>query len=197
MSDLCASKASACRPMSAKFLADANFDLVILAAAKRREPALDFQTAQAAGLAGEVIRREEEVMGQVKTQVTLRNAREVVLARLGHLASEQVHSYTVEALVDTGATRLTIPAFVADQLGMIRLGHTDAEYADGRGEEVETTEGVLVEILGRTVIRDAMVLGTQVLIGVTVLEDLDLLVDCKRQRVIPPPHRPDQPVFRV
>jgi len=31
--------------MSAKFLADANFDLVILAAAKRREPGLDFQTA--------------------------------------------------------------------------------------------------------------------------------------------------------
>jgi hypothetical protein len=38
--------------MRVKFLADANFDLVILAAAKRREPALDFQTAQAAGLAG-------------------------------------------------------------------------------------------------------------------------------------------------
>jgi hypothetical protein len=44
--------------MSAKFLADANFDLVMLAAAKLREPALDFQTAQAAALAGEVIRRE-------------------------------------------------------------------------------------------------------------------------------------------
>jgi len=38
--------------MNAKFLADANFDLVILAAAKRREPVLDFQTPQAAGLAG-------------------------------------------------------------------------------------------------------------------------------------------------
>lgn len=52
MSDWFASKTSAYRPMSAKFLADANFDLVILAAAKRREPALDFQIAQAAGLAG-------------------------------------------------------------------------------------------------------------------------------------------------
>jgi hypothetical protein len=37
--------------MRAKFLADANFDLVILAAAKRREPVLDFQTAQEASLA--------------------------------------------------------------------------------------------------------------------------------------------------
>lgn len=38
--------------MSVRFLADANFDLVILAAAKRREPALDFQTAPGVGLAG-------------------------------------------------------------------------------------------------------------------------------------------------
>ncbi len=129
-------------------------------------------------------------MGQVKIQVTLRNAREVVMARLGHLPTEQVHTYTAEALVDTGATRLTVPTFVADQLGIIRLGHTDAEYADGRIEEVDTTEGIQIEMLGRTAIRDAMVLGKHVLIGVTVLEDLDLLVDCKRQRVMPPPDRP-------
>ena len=114
-------------------------------------------------------------MGQVKIQVTLRNAREVVMARLGHLPSEQVRIYTTEALVDTGATRLTVPSFVADQLGLIRLGHTDAEYADGRVEEVDTTEGIQIEMLGRTAIRDAMVLGKHVLIGVTVLEDLDLL----------------------
>jgi hypothetical protein len=37
--------------MRASFLADANFDLVILSAVKRREPAFDFQTGQEAGLA--------------------------------------------------------------------------------------------------------------------------------------------------
>jgi hypothetical protein len=38
--------------MRAKFLADANFDLVILVAAKRRELAFDYQTALEAGLTG-------------------------------------------------------------------------------------------------------------------------------------------------
>ena len=38
--------------MRANFLADANFDLVILSAVKRREPDFDFQTAHEAGLAG-------------------------------------------------------------------------------------------------------------------------------------------------
>jgi hypothetical protein len=45
MSDLFASKAGMFRPMRAKFLADANFDLVILVAAKRRELTFDYQTA--------------------------------------------------------------------------------------------------------------------------------------------------------
>ena len=118
------------------------------------------------------------------------------LALQGSVTTALDQQLNVYAVVD-GQQRLTVPSFVADQLGIIRLGHTDADYADGRVEEVDTTEGIQIEMLGRTVIRDAMVLGKQVLIGVTVLEDLDLLVDCKRQRVMPPPDRPDQPVFRV
>jgi hypothetical protein len=41
-------------------------------------------------------------VGQVTALVTLRNAREVVLASLGHLAPERIHTYTAEALIDTG-----------------------------------------------------------------------------------------------
>ena len=99
-------------------------------------------------------------MGQVEVQVTLRNAREIVMARLGHLPPEHVRAYTTEALVDTGATRLTVPAFVADQLGIIRLGHTDAEYADGRVEEVDTTEGIQIEMLGRTAVSPCLKIST-------------------------------------
>jgi hypothetical protein len=54
-----------------------------------------------------------------------------------------------------------------------------------------------VEILGRMTVEDALVLGDQILLGVTVLEKLDLLVDCSRQLLIPNPAHPDQPVFRV
>jgi len=49
MSDLFASEASTFRLMRAKFLADANFDLVILVAAKRREPTFDYQTVRTLG----------------------------------------------------------------------------------------------------------------------------------------------------
>ena len=53
MSDLRASEASACRLHEREAWADANFDLVILAACQSAvNPFLDFQTAQAAALAG-------------------------------------------------------------------------------------------------------------------------------------------------
>jgi hypothetical protein len=42
-----------------------------------------------------------------------------------------------------------------------------------------------------------LVLGSEVLIGQTVLETLDLLVDCTNLRVVPNPDHPDQPVVRI
>ena len=136
-------------------------------------------------------------MGQVKIEITLRNARDVVMARLGHLPPEQVHTYTTQGLIDTGATRSVLPPFVAERLSLIRLSRTEARYANGLLEEVEVTEPFLVDILGREASDDAMVLGEDVLLGVTILEKLDLLVDCTRQRLIPNPAHPDQPVFRI
>ena len=44
---------------------------------------------------------------------------------------------------------------------------------------------------------DAMIMGTHVLLGVTVLEKLDLVVDTLRGRLIPNAGTIDQPVFRV
>jgi predicted aspartyl protease len=136
-------------------------------------------------------------VGQVKIEITLRNARHVVMARLGHLPPEQVHTYTTQGLFDTGATRSVLPPFVAERLGLIRLSRTEARYANGLLEEVDVTEPFLVEILGRETSDDAMVLGEDVLLGVTILEKLDLLVDCMRQRLMPNPAHPDQPFFRV
>jgi hypothetical protein len=55
----------------------------------------------------------------------------------------------------------------------------------------------VIDILGRDTSDEAMVLGDNVLIGQTILEKLDLLVDCANQRVLPNPAHPDQPVLHV
>lgn len=136
-------------------------------------------------------------MGQVHAHVILTNHREAVMAQFGQLDPNQVHRYETEALIDTGAVRSTIPTAVADRLGLFRIEHTDAKYADGRVEEVDVTEAITIEILGRKAVTTAMVLGEQILLGVMVLEDLDLMVDCHRQRLVPYQGTSDQPVFRV
>ena len=136
-------------------------------------------------------------MGEVRTIVRLTNATDQVLARRGELAADEVHTYTADALVDTGAVRTVLPPHVADQLGLAIRGQRMVELTDGRKENVGVTEAVEIDINGRNTIEDALVLGDEVIIGQTVLETLDLLVDCKNIRLVSNPAHPDQPVVKI
>ncbi len=136
-------------------------------------------------------------MGEIRVRVKLTNAVDEALVRRGQLAADQVRLYETEAVIDTGAVRCALPSFVADQLGLDRVARYVAQYADGRLEEVDLTEGFVLEVLGRRTTEEALVLGDEVLIGQTALEKLDLLADCQRQRLVPNPAHPDQPVSKV
>ena len=136
-------------------------------------------------------------MGEVKTRVTLTNAVDEGMAHRGKLDSEEVRTQTVEAMVDTGAVNSVLPPSLADRLGLRRKSHQMVEYADGRREEVDVTDGVLIEILGRSVYEECLILGDEVLIGQTVLEKTDLHVDCRSRRLVPNPAHPYQPVVKV
>ncbi|MCP4701507.1 MAG: clan AA aspartic protease, partial [Gammaproteobacteria bacterium] len=53
------------------------------------------------------------------------------------------------------------------------------------------------ELEGRDTLEEALIIGDEVLIGQTVLEKLDLLVDCQNRKVLPNPAHPDQPVSKI
>jgi clan AA aspartic protease len=136
-------------------------------------------------------------MGEVRAKITLRNAVDEELARQGKLPQGKIRSCVVDALVDTGSVQTVLPAQVVGKLGLGTRGRHVVEYADGRREAVPVTGGVLVDWEGRDTLEEAVVLGDEVLIGQTVLEKLDLHVDCANQRLIPNPAHPDQPVTKV
>jgi len=136
-------------------------------------------------------------MGAVRVPVKLTNAIDEALISRGLLNPSQLRTYEAEALVDSGAVRTVIPPGVAEQLGLRIRGQQIAKYADGREEAVGLTEPVIIEIQGRETTEAALVVGDEILIGQTVLETLDLLVDCRNQRLIPNPANPDYPVLRV
>jgi predicted aspartyl protease len=137
-------------------------------------------------------------MGQLYAPIVLRNAREYVLARHGYLAADHMHTYeTQHALIDTGALHVVLPSHVAEQLGLWRMGSTEATMANGTLGEGEVTEPLYIEIMHRLTSTHAVVMGITVLIGAIVLEGLDLAVDCKRAQLLPNLGTWDQPVFRV
>ncbi|MEG5063293.1 clan AA aspartic protease [Microcoleus sp. B3-A4] len=135
--------------------------------------------------------------GAVRVKVKLTNALDEELVKRGLLNPNQLRVYEAEALIDTGAVRTAIPVEVCEHLGLRIRSQEIAKYADGRQETVGLTGPIIIEREGRETIEAAMVLGDMVLIGQTVLETLDLLVDCKNQRLIPNPENPERPVLRV
>lgn len=136
-------------------------------------------------------------MGEVRIKVKLANSYDESRRQRGEIGKDEVRRYEADALIDTGAVSSVIPANVMKILGLLPRGERVAEYADGRKDRVEVTEPIIFEIIGRETEEGAMVLGDQVIIGQTILEVLDLLVDCNNQQVIPNPAHPDQPVVKV
>jgi clan AA aspartic protease len=136
-------------------------------------------------------------VGEVNIRVKLINATDEVNALTRPGRKSKVRSVEVDAVVDTGAVALIIPPFIANQLGLLRFGKQNAQYADGRSEEVDVAGPLFIEVMNRRTTEEALVLGNEVLIGQTVLEKTDLLVDCREQKLVPNPAHPNQPVIKV
>jgi clan AA aspartic protease len=136
-------------------------------------------------------------MGAVVVDVKLTNVVDAALAANGQLADEEVRTLIVSGLVDTGAVSSCLPLDIVEQLGIDLIGERQTSYADDSSETVPVTFPVFSEIEGRQTSDQCLVLGSQVLIGQTILETTDLFVDCTNGRLVPNPDHPDGPVTYV
>jgi clan AA aspartic protease len=139
----------------------------------------------------------DQAMGEVRVEVRLINATDVSLAIAKQLPVDQVRTYAADAMVDTGAVCTVIPQHVVNQLGLPVVGQRVATMADGTRNTVNVVAPIQIEILGRSTFEEALVLGDEVLIGQTVLEKTDLLVDCANAKIVPNPAHPDQPITKL
>jgi clan AA aspartic protease len=136
-------------------------------------------------------------LGAVRVKVKLTNAIDEALVSRGMLNPNMLRVYETEALVDTGAVRTVLPMSIVQQLGLRIRGQQIAQYANGSEESIGVTEPVIIELVGRETTQATLVTGNIVLLGKTVIETLDLLVDCRNQRLIPNPEHPNYPVMRI
>jgi predicted aspartyl protease len=136
-------------------------------------------------------------MGKINVEIALANNRDVQLFEAGSLAPEKVRRARLSGLVDTGASHLVLPESVANQLGLPDLGTAPVRYADQRRKRRRVVDQVQVELLGRRGTFKAVVepARTDALIGAIVLEDLDLLPDCRTQTLHP--RDPKQVIYEI
>ena len=141
--------------------------------------------------------KASQLMGEVRTKVLITNVADAHAAKAGRITADQIRFVEADGLVDTDALRSCIPAPLAERLGLDPYEQSIVEYADGRKEAVGLVDGLRFEIMHRRSSDEALVLGDEVLIGQTLLEKMDLLVDCKGRRLIPNPAHPDVAVSKV
>lgn len=113
--------------------------------------------------------------------------------RLANAAKPQLDEIDANALVDSGAIDLCIPQHVVLQLKLDTLEQREVTTADGRKQIVDYVGPIRVEVFGRKAFTGAMVMGDTVLLGAIPVESMDVLVDPRRQQLIPNPENPNIP----
>jgi predicted aspartyl protease len=136
-------------------------------------------------------------VGRFSVNIEVANNDDLALVRRGLLPPEQARRTTIPGVVDSGAAMLVLPQAVVKQLGVSLRKDVNVRYADGRRAQRKETDGVQVQILGREATFNAVVEPRRktALIGAIVLEALDLLVDCHKQRLVP--RDPSGPVYEI
>ena len=124
------------------------------------------------------------------TQIEIANLTDLILAEADVINATEVRRVTVEdALVDTGAPRLSLPKPLVDQLGLTPIGRTKARTANGIVERFVYSP-VEFSILGRkeTIRVTDLPEEMPVLVGHMILELLDLCLDIRKGLIYNPEH---------
>jgi predicted aspartyl protease len=142
---------------------------------------------------------ELETMGRVTTEATIENVKDLWAVECGLRPADSARRVIVDdALVDTGATLLSIPTALIRQLGLSPVG---TKRVRSSSEVVDATmyEAVRLTVLGRTCTMDVLEVpdGVPVLIGQIPLEHLDFVVDLRSRRLIGNPAHGGEHVYEM
>jgi clan AA aspartic protease len=131
-------------------------------------------------------------MGLVYADIELINSDDLALLRRGYLAEDEVKRIKVKALVDSGAYMLAINENLKYQLNLPQLDEQIAELADGSEVKLDIVGPVDVRFENRSTTCRAMVLpgDGEVLLGSIPVEDMDVLIDPKQQKLVVNPETP-------
>ena len=129
---------------------------------------------------------ETQTVGRIIVTAKIECLSDLYMVEKGLLPADQVRSVEVhDALVDTGATSLSMPKRMIDQLGLRPVRTRKARSSAGT-VTLQIYGGVRLTIQGRDCLSDVAEVPDDcpVLIGQVPLELLDWVADCKNHRLI-------------
>ena len=138
-------------------------------------------------------------MGRVTTEAAIENMEDLWAIKRGLLPADQARRVTIsDALVDTGATLLSLPTRIIQQLGLARTVSKRVPSRIGLGEAY-LYEAVRLTIQGRPCTMDVMEVPDTVpaLIGDLSLTHLDLVVDLRSRTLIGNPAHGGEHVYEL
>ena len=138
-------------------------------------------------------------MGLVYAEIKLINSDDIALNRRGYLKKEEIREMQVTAMVDNGATMLAINENIKNQLGLVAIYKQSAQLADGTFLDLEVVGPVEVRFENRISTCNAMVLpgDSEILLGAIPMEEMDVLIHPKENRLIVNPEHPIKPVVKL
>lgn len=142
---------------------------------------------------------ENSTMGKVIVSARIENLSDLHHVQTAALPREQARSLEVtDALVDPGATALSMPKRLIEQLGLRPTQKRRVMTAAGPGE-IQRYDAVRLVVQGRDCIVDVTGLPDEcpVLIGQVPLELLDFVVDPAGQRLIGNPAHGGEQVIEI
>ena len=142
---------------------------------------------------------ESQEMGRVLVEATVENLKDLWEVESGRLADAGVRRVTVaEALVDTGATTLSLPTRLIEQLGLKKRASKRVSTSTGNST-ASLYDAVWLTIQDRECTVDVMEVPNQVpvLIGQVPLELLDFVIDPRRRTLVGNPAHGGEHVFEL
>ena len=127
---------------------------------------------------------------QHTTRIELANLKDIILAGTGIIKPDEIRQFTVEnAIVDTGATRLSLPEPLIEQLGLEPVGNARARTTNGTVNRTiySTVKFTVLERSGTIEVTE-LPEDVPVLVGHIVLEMLDLCLDIRKGLIHNPEH---------
>lgn len=134
-----------------------------------------------------MISSKDTPMGRFSVTVELANHHDVIRAESGDISPSEIRRTSIRGVVDSGAARLVLPEQVVKELGLDASTEVKVRYAHGRLATRALARGVQLTYLGRSSAFTAVVEPAResALIGAIVMEELDLIVDCTAQQLLP------------